>query len=275
MNRFWLLSGHTERGLGPQEMGYTRNMSITYFQAQGERHYQEDRLVAQTIKLNELELTILAVMDGHGGGETSEMLSKALVGTIMQSIHEVGYNWGVILKDSVAQLNNMTQHMTSGSTLSLVLLLEHEKIAHVAVIGDSPIIILDTSGRLNLSPDHNARSNEIERQAAINRGATYDNQYLRDPVTGDGLQMSRSMGDSTMASFLSREPDVYDVELGPHSFVIVASDGVLDPFHEDTSSQERRLAEMVAKGADAKTLVEDALARKTGDNATAIVLKSQ
>lgn len=76
-----------------------------------------------------------------------------------------------------------------------------------------------------------------------------------------------------MASFLSRQPDVYSVDLGPHSFVIVASDGVLDPFHKDTPSQEKRLAEMVAKGADAKALVEDALVRKTGDNATALVYR--
>ncbi len=76
-----------------------------------------------------------------------------------------------------------------------------------------------------------------------------------------------------MASFLSREPDVYSVELGPLSFVIVASDGVLDPFHENTSEQAKRLAQMVAKGADTKSLVEDALDYKIGDNATVVVYK--
>ncbi len=254
------------------------NGRITYFTSQGERKYQEDRYIVQHLKgfPDGSNVLFMAVMDGHGGAEVSDFLEKHFIELFIKVAIDPKaekHDWVEALKIGIVLLGEMTKDMRPGSTLSVVIVPDNQQRAYVAVVGDSPVVILDANGLLNLSPDHNARSNEQERLAAISRGAVYDNQYLRDPVTGDGLQMSRSLGDSTMASFLSRQPDVYSVDLGPHSFVIVASDGVLDPFHKDTPSQEKRLAEMVAKGADAKALVEDALVRKTGDNATALVYR--
>lgn len=259
-------------------MNDSQTINVSHSSSQGERKYQEDRFIVQRLKgfPDGSNALFMAVMDGHGGAEVSDFLEKHFIELFVKIAIDPKvekHDWVEALKIGVVLLGEMTKDMRSGSTLSIVVVPDNERRAYVAVIGDSPVIILDAEGQLNISPDHNARSNEAERQAAISRGASYDKQYLRDPVTGDGLQMARSLGDSTMASFLSREPDVYDVELGSHSFVIVASDGVLDPFHEDTAKQEKRLAEMVARGADAKALVEDALARKTGDNATAIVYR--
>lgn len=259
-------------------MNDDQKINVSQYTAQGERKYQEDRFIVQHLKgfPDGSNVLFMAVMDGHGGAEVSDFLEKHFIEIFIKIAIDPKaekHNWAEALKFAVVLIGEMTKDMQSGSTISIVIVPDNEQRAYVAVIGDSPVIILDANGQLNLSPDHNARSNEQERQSAISRGAVYDNQYLRDPVTGDGLQMSRSLGDSTMASFLSREPDVYSVKLGSHSVVIVASDGVLDPLHEDTSIQEKRLAEMVAKGAGAQALVEDALNRKTGDNATAVVYR--
>ena len=87
--------------------------------------------------------------------------------------------------------------------------------------------------------------------------------------------MSRAFGDCDLSRFLSREPEVYAVDLGEKSFVIVATDGIFDPGHATTKHEVERLSEMVANGTNAEGLVQDAVKRQTRDNATAIVWRTK
>ncbi len=70
-------------------------------------------------------------------------------------------------------LGEMTKDMQSGSTLSIVIVPDNEQRAYAAVIGDSPVIILDANEGLNLSPDHNARSNTISTWESLWRVTDY------------------------------------------------------------------------------------------------------
>lgn len=253
-------------------------LQITHQTAQGNRDYQEDRWVVEKLVLgNGVDSsTVLAVMDGHGGSEVSQLLSERF----MQILAQVGLspadenpNLQDVLAITVTTLGEMTKNMEAGSTLSVVVISSADGKAYVAVVGDSPVIIKDAHGNLNISPEHNARSNAAEREAAIARGAWYDGTYLYSPESGHGLQMSRSLGDRDLGSFLSRSPDIYSVDLGMDSYVIVASDGLLDPAHASTASAVQHIAKLMDEGADADVLVQDALERQTGDNVTAIVAK--
>ncbi len=253
-------------------------MNISYHTAQGQRDYQEDTFIAERLVLlnGHDTLTVLAVMDGHGGSETAEFLAEAFI----QILAKVGLdpkselpNWRDTLATTITVLGQMTKTMQAGSTLSVVFLPSVEEKAYVAVVGDSPVIIKDAVGNITISPEHNARSNERERDAAISRGASFDGSYLYSPESGQGLQMSRALGDSNLSSFIDRTPEIYEVDINPDSFVVVASDGLLDPAHASTAHEAERIAKLVEEGADASALVEDALLRQTGDNVTVLVAK--
>jgi serine/threonine protein phosphatase PrpC len=164
--------------------------------------------------------------------------------------------------------------MSSGSTLSAVVVSQDKLRADVAIVGDSPIVIFDRAKSLWIAPEHNVRTNMFERMAAIERGAVYEDGYIRESVSGVGVQLSRVLGDRELDPFLNREPELFSVLLGPESFIIVGSDGLLDPKHENTKEQISRVIALVKKGAGAKDLVCDALDRKTGDNVTAIVWRA-
>lgn len=236
---------------------------------QGGRRYQEDRFVAETVQAEGSNLQVLAVMDGHGGFETAQYIANKLVPAI-QSTYESGQDTKQNLKNVFSQLNDCTSEEESGSTLSVVLVPDGQQKAYVAILGDSPVII-GGSGDVNVSPEHNARSNLEDRERAIEKGAAYNGQGLIDPRTGGGLQLSRALGDKDYGYFLNREPEVYSVDLTGDSFILVATDGVLDPSHKSTSEDAARVAEMIKSGADAESVVQDALSRGNRDNATAVL----
>src|SRR5205085_1169323 len=82
------------------------------------------------------------------------------------------------LRDTVQRMAQRLSIEPSGSTLSAVYISPDKKVAHVAILGDSPVIIRDSRGEWNLSPLHNARTNLEERTAALAQGARYSEGYL-------------------------------------------------------------------------------------------------
>jgi len=249
--------------------------SFTVASEQGARSYQEDRYVVDFYEAGGRSVLLLAVMDGHRGSEVAELCAKELPRQFKEAFGKYGADIADVLRNVVEQLNKETFGMPSGSTISLVVLPKDEWIAYVAILGDSPVIVSDREGTLVVSPEHNARTNMAERKAAVGRGAEYADGYLWEPSSRSGLQMSRAFGDCDLSRFLSREPEVYAVDLGEKSFVIVATDGVFDPGHAANKHEVERLSEMVADGTNAEDLVLDAVKRQTGDNATAIVWRTK
>ena len=241
--------------------------------AKGLRDYQEDRYINITLNTKSSKGQLMAVMDGHGGASAAEKVAESVEGLFIGTIGK-SESIEVALRKTVADLVLITDNEKSGTTLSLVYVPDGENGAYVAVLGDSPVIITDRNGVVNISPDHNVRSNSAELDAARGRGAIYEHGYIFDPQGQSGLQMSRALGDRNLARVLSRVPDIYFVELGSESIIIVASDGVYDPGHGDTSNQIHDVLDLVRNGADAEAVVNDALLRMTADNATAIVWRA-
>jgi len=248
--------------------------SVTSATAKGQRPYQEDRLFTSTME----EGTLIAVFDGHGGDEVSHLASEKLPSIFAAEIAEEGAAGRIpdVLRNCVQKLNIMTQSEEPGSTISLAFIPAKGDMVTCAVMGDSPIIIKDADGNINISPDHNVRTNPIEKKAAEARGGYVSGGYLFATYSGMGLQMARALGDSHLDKVLSRVPDVYEVKVNKNSFVIVASDGAFDPGHYDFKKAAQTIVELVERGQEAKELVHRAAVDyPTGDNVTAIIARFQ
>ena len=85
--------------------------------------------------------------------------------------------------------------------------------------------------------------------------------------------MSRALGDADLDKVLSREPGVYSEPLGPDSWVLLATDGVFDPAHEGAYGPRDAAEQISAQLITAQVIVNDAVNRRTGDNATAILVR--
>jgi serine/threonine protein phosphatase PrpC len=236
--------------------------------AQGNREYQEDRF-----EINHLSYgTLIWVADGHGGDEVSQYIKDHMYVAWVSADND---NRVQQIQDVFRQFAQATEFYESGSTLSLAFISNKGDI-YVAVLGDSPVIV-KANDTIFKGPDHNARSNAAEREAAEARGGYYANGYMwqRSEHLSDssrGLQMTRALGDYDL-KFLNREPEIFFWPFGrPGDYVLVATDGVIDPQHNN-SSEADIIAGLIEGGAQAHDLVARATKIPTRDNATAILVK--
>ena len=253
---------------------------ITVAMDQGFRPYQEDAHAVKEINNEGNSGFLMAVADGHGGDYTSLYVRDRLYSGLFEFLlsKEKGDKLKTLerlYESLIEETWNSNFHRMSGTTLSTVYAPKDEKKVYVGVIGDSPVILASKDpSRFHLSPEHNVRSNEKEKEDAIKRGGIVDGGYLCAEKNGPGLQMSRDIGYYDLGNILLRYPDVYSLDLREGESIIVGSDGLLDPGHSSTEDQAKRLAKLVIDGADAEDLVKDAKERHTGDNVTAIVYKT-
>lgn len=241
---------------------------IEYATHRGKRSAQEDRVIWEKM----CDGVLLGVCDGHCGSEVSEILRNE-VPRFWRAVD--GENYEHTLAHVFKMAHATTFAYPEGSTLSLAFLPNGEKYAHIAVLGDSPVIAERANGEVFVAPQHNVRSNLAERALAVSRGAVYFQGYVWNaPYSFDnskGLQMSRALGDYALDSFLVREPEIMTIELG--SFLLVGSDGLLDPTHTQLSNQI--LFEYLRVGATAGQLVQRAVDVPTNDNATAVLWRRE
>src|SRR4029077_3282242 len=247
-------------------------ISINHAAAQGLRTYMEDYAYINTFK----EGTLLAVFDGHGGDTAAQTCFSSL-----QNFFTMFGNMEALptpidkLRGLFAGLVKSTENLNCGTTATIVFIPSTLDRAYVGILGDSPVIIKTPTGDYWRGPEHNVRSNTSEAARIKVAGGMGFNGYAYPPVSGfsaNGLQLSRAMGDAEFSSILSREPEIFEVPLGPNSFILVGSDGLFDPHHTSDSSAAT-MVDLVEKGATAGNLVSAALKVPTHDNVTAILAR--
>jgi serine/threonine protein phosphatase PrpC len=199
-----------------------KSENVSFVSELGRRSAQEDCYVCRTSSRG----ILLAVMDGHGG----DVVAKRAAAFVEEEFHTF-YSPQKPAEDLLGDLvrglqGRVDQCQGVGSTLSVAWIEPRRKKVTVAVLGNSPVIVIDDSGRIHLSPEHNAHTNAAEREGAEKRGGFYHDGYVYSG-RGTGLQLTRALGDAEFGNILCREPAIYCVE-NPRK-VIVATDGLFAP----------------------------------------------
>jgi serine/threonine protein phosphatase PrpC len=135
------------------------------------------------------------------------------------------------------------------------------------------VIVRDAAGDVRIGPLHNTGANPQDAQRAVERGALLVGPYLVDPDRLEGVNLTRTIGDSEFP-FLGRSPEVLDAGLGAASFVLVASDGVFTRATPAVDALLGRVTALVDGGAEAAAIVDDALAAGSDDNVTAVLWRA-
>lgn len=249
--------------------------------AQGRRDYQEDTFAVHTHPDGDL----LAVFDGHGGENSSAYLQDHFVGrfaTIYNDLHgPLVYGPNSIWRKMMRTVFNQTfkslaeemKEMRDGSTASAVWISRSNGYSPsevaIAVCGDSPVVVGQKRG-FYVSPEHNARTNMKERKWAEAQGVSYWGGYLSRSMSEPGIQMTRALGDAGHG-WMSHKPEIIFKPV--LDFVLVASDGILDPGHGGGSSFADTVA-AIRNGITAQDLVDVAVNIPTQDNVTAVLWRS-
>ncbi|MDP1688610.1 MAG: PP2C family serine/threonine-protein phosphatase [bacterium] len=244
-----------------------KKLFVTCAHERGPRSYQEDKYVNIVFLNSNCNCRLLAVMDGHVGSKVADICADK-IGSLFNL--ENAEHTETALQNLVIDLNKVTSDCFEGSTLSMACIQEDQSKVSIAILGDSPVVVLDNSGQLHISPEHNVRSNLKEREAAIGRGGTYAQGYIfaNNDFT-NGLQMSRALGDAYLGNVISHEPEIYTIN-NP-MWILVSSDGIFDPNHSELETLFAEIREFAERHASAQDIMNWAKSRGLQDNATALV----
>lgn len=245
--------------------------TVTHATAQGPRPAQEDRLVVARLEEVSGSPRLVAVMDGHAGSAASDHCADRLEEAVADQLDR-GERPEEALRSAIAVLEGETHDVGAGTSLTAALIAEGR--ATLAVLGDSPVVYRDAAGEVGIGPVHNALIDAEGRQAALRRGAEYVGGYLVDARSGEGVALTRVLGDAAL-DFLERTPEIFTVDLGPGSFVLCVTDGVFTSAAPDPDGLVEHVTQLVDGGADAEAVVSDALSNGTDDNVTAVLWRAE
>jgi serine/threonine protein phosphatase PrpC len=230
----------------------------------GRREGQEDRHIDVYSEQVFINGFLMAVFDGHCGDQVSELAVQALVPEFIAARQSHPNNIKKALQQVVAKLVELAKDKKAGSTVSIVFVPRSMRSAYVAILGDSPIVIVG-KWRVFFGELHNTYNNR-EVAAALAQGMPFDGQYLV-ARSGRGLAVTRAIGDNDFP-LLNRTPVIRQVMLGASSSILVGTDGLIEG---DQRAELKKIAARLKEGASAKDLVEEAAKRGSRDNITAIV----
>ncbi|KAG4960777.1 hypothetical protein AAZX31_13G257000 [Glycine max] len=266
-------SSDPDSGKGKSKM--SKNITHGYHLVKGKSyHDMEDYVVAQFKQIDNNELGLFAIFDGHAGQNVPNYLRSHLFDNIL---HEPDF-WkepADAVKRAYSKTDSNILDMSGelgrgGSTAVTAILVNCQKLI-VANIGDSRAVLCKKGVAKQLSVDHEPTA---EHEDIKNRGGFVSNFPGDVPRVDGRLAVSRAFGDKSLKKHLSSEPFVTVENIGDDAeFVILASDGLWKVM----SNQEAANCIKNIKDArsSAKRLTEEAVNRKSTDDISCIVVKFQ
>ncbi|KAK1282239.1 putative protein phosphatase 2C 58 [Acorus calamus] len=264
-------SSTSETGKGKSKMS-GKYITHGYHLVKGKSsHPMEDYVVAKFKKVQSSELGLFAIFDGHMGHDVPDYLQSHLFANILNEPEfwndiEAAIKKAYSLTDCKI-LDHSFELGRGGSTAVTAILINGQKLV-VANVGDSRAVICKNGIAKQLSVDHDP---SIEKAIIESKGGFVSKMPGDVPRVDGMLAVARAFGDKSLKAHLSSEPDISVEEIGSETeFIILASDGLWKVM----SNQEAVDAIRGIKDAQAaaKRLTEEALARKSKDDISCIVI---
>lgn len=237
-------------------------------------HDMEDYVVAQFKEVDDNELGLFAIFDGHLSHVIPDYLRSHLFDNILKEPDfwtqpKNAMRRAYCLTDTTI-LEKAGDLGKGGSTAVTAILINCQKLV-VANVGDSRAVICKNGVAKQLSVDHEP---SMEREEIENRGGFVSN-FPGDVARVDGqLAVARAFGDKSLKDHLSSEPD-FAMEMidDDTDCIILASDGLWKVMsNQEAVDTIKNIKDALSA---AKRLTEEALNRKSSDDISCVVVKFQ
>lgn len=266
-----LSSSSAETGKGKTKMSGKRVRHGYHLVKGKSNHPMEDYVVAQYKKVDNYELGLFAIFDGHLGHDVPDYLQTHLFDNILKEPEFLTDTKEAIKKayestDSKI-LEKAAELGRGGSTAVTAILIDGSKLV-VANVGDSRAVISENGVAKQLSVDHEPSK---ERKSIEEKGGFVSNLPGDVPRVDGQLAVARAFGDGSLKKHLSSEPHIEEVPIDADTdFFILASDGLWKVM----TNQEAVdcIKDIKDPQSAAKHLTEEAVARKSKDDISCIVV---
>ncbi|XP_042502387.1 probable protein phosphatase 2C 44 [Macadamia integrifolia] len=235
-------------------------------------HDMEDYHVAVYKNIKNHELGLFAIFDGHLGDRVPSYLKDNLFKNILEEPNfwkdtEKAIKSAYCATDKFI-LENATRLGPGGSTAVTAIVIDGKDF-WVANIGDSRAVLCERGSANQLTVDHEPHNERIR----IEKQGGFVTILPGDvPRVNGQLAVARAFGDQSLKAHLSSEPDIRHVPIDSTiEFVILASDGLWKVM------KNQEAVDLVKSVKDpqaaAKRLTMEALARKSRDDISCIVIR--
>lgn len=250
-----------------------RKIRHGYYLLKGKsNHPMEDCLVAEYRQVNDNNLGLFAIFDGHLGHDVPNFLKAHLFNNILSEPDfwtdtENAIRKAYRLTDEKI-LEKAVELGRGGSTSVTAILINGIQLV-VANIGDSRAVISQNGEAKQLSVDHEPSS---ERKYIEEKGGFVSNFPGDVPRVDGQLAVARAFGDRSLKKHLSSEPDITDEIIDETAdCLILASDGLWKVM----SNQEAvdTIKDIKDPRAAAERLADEAVLRKSKDDISCVVVK--
>lgn len=267
----WQPSSSVDTGKGKNKLGsrITHGFSLVKGKA---NHPMEDYHVAEFRLVNDIELGLFAIFDGHLGHDVPQYLQRHLFENII-SQPEFWRNPRVAIlrayeMTDTSVLQRAPDLGLGGSTAVTAILVNGETL-YVANVGDSRAVLCRDGDAIQLSVDHEPKT---EKNIIEHKGGFVTTLPGDVPRVDGQLAVSRAFGDKNLKVHLSVDPDIHDMKVDKtDEFLILASDGLWKVM------ENQEAVNIIRKTKDpetaAKKLTEAALQRKSKDDISCIVVR--
>lgn len=180
------------------------------------------------------------VYDGHGGAATALVAAHRLHRFFWAACSDA-IDPRAALKQAHAEIDaTLSVHqIPAGSTTAVAVIDPLPRKLYAANLGDSRVVLVRAGGRVRqLTRDHSValqggatmaelRQHRAEIEAIERWGGHIEDGYVVDPVSGDGVNMTRALGDSYIPGLKKNSrPYLATTTWHPGDTLILASDGV-------------------------------------------------
>ncbi|KNA22160.1 hypothetical protein SOVF_036820 [Spinacia oleracea] len=235
-------------------------------------HSMEDYHVAKFEMMQEHELGLFAIFDGHLGDAVPSYLQKNLFRNIFKE-EEFWVDPGRSIPKAYEKtdediLSQATDIARGGSTAVTAILINGKRL-WVANLGDSRAVISRGGQALQMTVDHEPN---IDRATIEGKGGFVSNMPGDVPRVNGQLAVSRAFGDKSLKSHLRSDPDVRDMTIDINAeLLILASDGLWKVMSNQEAVNIARKTKDPVKAA--KQLASEALKRESKDDISCIVVR--
>ncbi|KAL8040128.1 hypothetical protein ABFX02_10G078600 [Erythranthe guttata] len=235
-------------------------------------HDMEDYHFAEYRKKKGHVLGLFAIFDGHLGDRVPSYLKDNLFNNILDEPN-FWEDPKAAIKNAYRStdkliLENSLQLGPGGSTAVTAIVIDGKDL-WVANIGDSRAVICRNGVPEQLSVDHEPH---VERRRIEKQGGFVTTLPGDVPRVNGQLAVARAFGDENLKAHLSSEPDVCNVRIDSNTqFVILASDGLWKVMNNQEAVD--MVKHVKDPQAAAKRLTAEALARKSKDDISCIVIR--
>nr|GLL39621.1 probable protein phosphatase 2C 10 isoform X2 [Ipomoea trifida]GMD52311.1 probable protein phosphatase 2C 10 [Ipomoea batatas] len=235
-------------------------------------HPMEDYHVAKFVQIDEHELGLFAIYDGHLGNGVPSFLQKHLLDNILKE-DEFWVDPGRAIskayeKTDEAILSNSSNLGRGGSTAVTAVLINGQRL-WVANVGDSRAVLSQAGQALQMTTDHEPNT---ERGSIERKGGFVSNMPGDVARVNGQLAVSRAFGDKSLKSHLRSDPDIQNRHVdGSYDLLVLASDGLWKVMDNQEAVDIARRVKDPQKAA--KQLTAEALKRDSKDDISCVVVR--